>query len=198
MWRLGLRDARHRARARWAYHYARDRLRCCQTLWLRRRPDSTRSSSGTSARRCSTRTSTARMMDGRLAMARLCALTARHERSTRLVREGTRRPRRAGRPPRARHRRLRRGAHVRASRGPRRPRVRAATPRCRVAQFRALGMPGWIDAPRRCRRAAPSRSAAAAAEATPAVRTRTRTRPAPRCAAKATTGPSSTPVSPAA
>src|SRR5262245_6382325 len=89
------------------------------------------------------------MMDGRLAMARLCALQGRHDEAgdwfakARTVLDET------GRPPPARDRRLRRGAHVRAPRRARRRRARAAASRCGAGSA-ASGCAGGSDVPKRC------------------------------------------------
>ena len=72
-------------------------------------------------------------------------------RGGRVVRQSPHRPRRAGRAPAARDRRLRRGAHVRAPRRSRRPRARAAAPRRRARGSSApSACRAGSAAPRRC------------------------------------------------
>ena len=68
------------------------------------------------------------MVDGRLALARLCALSGRHDEAQRWFAEARLRPRRTGRPSAARHCRLRRGPDVRPPPRARRPRAGQAPP----------------------------------------------------------------------
>ena len=183
----------------WTEHYTRVACDAAESLWLTSRLDSIEVIERNLREKVINPDFHYPMMDGRLAMARVSALQQRDDEALGwFAKARTVLDEQGARPLRAIVDYDEALMHARRDGPGDRERARPLLDAAR-AQFRALGMPGWIRRAETLQATCAVAPAASAAEGCPR-RPLAHHDPAPavpRCAAKATTGPSSTPASPA-